>query len=78
MDFNTCEIIQEGGKYEKKHEPPVPTGIKEIAGNKQQDVLQTQIALCCKPIEEENSGQEKRKANRVKKHNILKPRVNHW
>jgi hypothetical protein len=78
MDFNACEIIQEGGKYEKKHEPPVPTGIKEIAGNQQQNVLQTQIALCCKPIKEENNWKEKCEANGVEKHNILKPRVNHW
>jgi len=65
MNFDPCVIIEKSGKHKQEHELVVPTGIKEIRSNQQQDILDFQISPGAKPIQEENDREKYGKVYRI-------------
>jgi hypothetical protein len=66
MNFDSCEIVEQGGKYQQKHESPIPAGIEEITGNEQQEILQFQILVGNKPIEYKYQRKKNGKVDGIK------------
>jgi hypothetical protein len=72
FDSNPCIIIQKSGENQQKQKPPVPTGIKIITGQNQQQILSTFSFMEYKPIEYKNYGKKNSKGKRIEKHRLLK------
>jgi hypothetical protein len=66
--FKSGKIIQQGGENEKEQELFTPAGIKVVAGEKQENILNPVLVFGCEPVQQENKRKEDCEFDRIKEH----------